>query len=298
MAGRLRDVRGASSDRPHDREDARKQFTAAMANFKSVQIEITKDKGVGFEDKNGNWVGYRHASLGNISRSYDNDLTAAARHFERALQLEPANPRILRNATRLNASLGRLDEVLTLREYLVARDPVNPIGHLALGNNYTDTGRWDEAIASFRTALTLSPGISVAQYRIGVVQLLKGEPQAALEAMQKEDTVWGRIGLPMVYHALGRQEESDAALAALIEEIEQGAAYNIAYVLAYRGEIDRAFEWLDKAVVYKDGGLTEIINEPMFSNIHDDPRWLLFLESIGSSPKQLAAIEFKVTLPE
>ena len=29
-----------------------------------------------------------------------------------------------------------------------------------------------------------------------------------------------------------------------------------------------------------------------------DPRWLPFLESIGKSPKQLAAIRFTVTLPE
>ena len=34
------------------------------------------------------------------------------------------------------------------------------------------------------------------------------------------------------------------------------------------------------------------------ANIHDDPRWLPFLESIGRSPEQLAAIEFNVTLPE
>jgi hypothetical protein len=33
-------------------------------------------------------------------------------------------------------------------------------------------------------------------------------------------------------------------------------------------------------------------------NIHDDPRWLPFLRSIGKAPEQLAAIEFEVTLPE
>ena len=67
--------------------------------------------------------------------------------------------------------------------------------------------------------------------------------------------------------------------------------------MAYRGEADRAFEWLDKAVEYKDV-VSHIINMPLFSNIHDDPRWLPFLESIGASPEQLAAIEFEVTLPE
>jgi len=83
----------------------------------------------------------------------------------------------------------------------------------------------------------------------------------------------------------------------LIEQYEQEMAFNIAFVLAYRGEADRAFEWLDKAVEYKDSGLTAIALNPFFVNIHDDPRWLPFLESIGQSPKQLAAIKFNVTLP-
>ena len=36
----------------------------------------------------------------------------------------------------------------------------------------------------------------------------------------------------------------------LIESTRRTLAYNIAYVLALRGEADRAFEWLDKAVQY------------------------------------------------
>ena len=110
--------------------------------------------------------------------------------------------------------------------------------------------------------------------------------------------MWRTIGLPMAYHALGRAAESDAALASLIERSEQEAAYNIAYVLAYLGEADRAFEWLSKAVEYNDPGLSEIAATPEFANIEDDPRWLPFLESIGKSPGQLAAIEFEVALPK
>ncbi len=103
----------------------------------------------------------------------------------------------------------------------------------------------------------------------------------------------------MAYHALGRAADSDDALAELIEKYEEGSAYNIAYVLAFRGEADRAFEWLDKAVEYNDPGLVDIFaSDILFANLHDDPRWLPFLESIGRSPEQLAAIEFNVTLPE
>jgi len=60
-------------------------------------------------------------------------------------------------------------------------------------------------------------------------------------------------------HALGKSSESDAALAELIRKYEREMAYNTAYVLAFRGEADRAFEWLDKAVAYHDGGLAEIV---------------------------------------
>ena len=140
--------------------------------------------------------------------------------------------------------------------------------------------------------------LEITQYNIGVALLLKGEAQSALEAMQLEPSDWGQIGLPMAYHALGRKEESDAALAELIAEQEQDSAYNIAYVLAYQGETDRAFEWLAKAVDYQDGGLALINKERLFTRIHDDPRWSPFLESIGMSPEQLAAIKFEVTLPK
>ena len=237
-------------------------------------------------------------SLGLMAMFYDNDLAAAAQHFERALLLEPANSDIIANAANLTALLGRLDESIALAKFVVARDPVNPSAHSSLGVFYAFAGRWDESIASYSTALTLSPGRSGAHYHVGVALLFKGELNAALEAMQLEDSIWGMIGLPLAYHALGRAGESEAALAELIEQYEQGAAFNIAYVLAYRGEADRAFQWLDKAVQYKDSGLAQIRDTHLFANIHNDPRWLPFLERIGKSPEQLAAIEFKVSLPE
>jgi TolB-like protein/Tfp pilus assembly protein PilF len=240
-----------------------------------------------------------YATLSGIARAYDNDLAAAARHLERALALAPTNPDILRRAARLAGGLGRLDEAIALYEYAVARDPVSSGGHVWLGLFYMLAGRLDESIASYRTALTLSPGSIGAHYVMGVALLLKDEPEAALAAFAEEaDEGYRLIGLVMAYHALGQTAESDAVLAELIEKNEGVAAYNIAYVLAYRGEADRAFEWLDKAVQYHDPGLSEIAVDVLFANIHDDPRWLPFLESIGKSPEQLAAIEFEVRLPQ
>ncbi len=70
---------------------------------------------------------------------YDNDLAQAARHFERALQLDPANIDIIRDAAALLQSLGRLDEAIALDEYVTARDPVNPDGHATTWATATST---------------------------------------------------------------------------------------------------------------------------------------------------------------
>ena len=117
--------------------------------------------------------------------------------------------------------------------------------------------------------------------------------------MQEEPSeIWRVAGLVGAYHALGQSAESDAALANLIEGYEYSAAVQIASLYAFRGDADGAFEWLDKAVQYRDAGLSEISSYSTFANIHDDPRWLPFLESIGRSPEQLAAIKFEVRVPQ
>ena len=97
---------------------------------------------------------------------------------------------------------------------------------------------------------------------------------------------------------MSRIADANDVLGELIEKYGQEWAYHIAMLLAYRGEADRAFDWLDKAVQQKANSLTYVTVEPLFTNIHGDPRWLPFLESIGMSPSQLEAIEFRVTLPD
>jgi TolB-like protein/Tfp pilus assembly protein PilF len=240
-----------------------------------------------------------HARLGSIAMYGGNDLAGAAQHFKRALELDPTDPGVLSNSANLLASLGRLDEALALDEALVRRDPVNVTTLYNLGGVQRMTGRYDAAFASYRTVLSLSPGNGSTAASLGVALLLKGDAQGALTEIEQETSeVYKMIGLPMAYHALGRKADSDAALAAVIAKYEKDGPYNIAYVYAYRGEVDKAFAWLAKAVEYADPGLGEIVTENLFDKIHGDPRWLAFLRKIGKAPEQLAKIEFKVTLPQ
>jgi len=239
-----------------------------------------------------------YRSLAVIARNHDRDLATAARHIERAYELEPVNADSISNAAAMASALGRMEQATTLAEYALARDPVNPLITSFTGVLYLHVGRLDEAIATFRSTLILNPGFVGMKFLIGEGLLLKGEADNALANMQEEaDEGYRLIGLVMAHHALGQETESDAALSELIDKYERDAPYNIAQALSFRDQADVAFEWLEKAVTYNDPGLTDITTDPLFVNIHSDPRWLPFLESIGKSPGQLAAIRFDVTLP-
>jgi len=187
---------------------------------------------------------------------------------------------------------------VALEEALVRRDPVNVNALFILGHHQRMARRPDAAISLFRTVLSLAPGRGNAHAQLGNALLMKGDPEGALAEIEQETSaVWKMTGLPMAYYALGRKADSDAALASEIEQDQTDGPYNIAYVYAFRGEADKAFEWLDKAVEYGDGGLAGIVTESLFDKIHADPRWLPFLRKIGKAPEQLAKIEFKVTVP-
>jgi len=239
-----------------------------------------------------------HALLGWINSHFELNFETAAQHFKRALALAPGDIEIIMGAAPLAGNLGRLKTAIALQEYAVEHDPVNPASHTYLGLFYRCARRFEESIACYRLALRLSPGIMSAQYNIGAARMLQGRPQDALEeTLLEEEEGYRLMGLAPIYHDLGMKTESDDAMVSMIEKFSDEGAYNIAFMFAYRGENDLAFEWLEKAVTGHDIGITQINIEPIIANLHSDPRWLPFMNRIGMSDDQLAAIDFEVTPP-
>jgi TolB-like protein/tetratricopeptide (TPR) repeat protein len=237
-----------------------------------------------------------HALLGAVMAAAD--LAGAAAHIERALALDRSNVDILSYAGGLLGSLGRTEQEIALYAYSASRDPANPTRHNDLGVTNYYAGHWDEAIASLRTATTLSPGLIGAHYTIGQALLMKGQPTAALADMQLEPDEPSRLqGIALAEHSLGHSAKSDAALDAVLAKYPAGQAGWIAVVYAWRGETDRAFAYLDHAVDDQEA-LGWVPWEPMFASLHDDPRWLPLLRRLGRAPEQLAAIKFDVSIPQ
>jgi tetratricopeptide (TPR) repeat protein len=97
----------------------------------------------------------------------------------------------------------------------------------------------------------------------------------------QQDTPCSLKGLALVNHALKRHDESDAALARLVSHRASIAPMSIAQVYAYRGQIEEAFEWLERAIAQKEVTTGHIKGDPLLSPLVADPRYARCLRKMN-----------------
>jgi tetratricopeptide (TPR) repeat protein len=219
-----------------------------------------------------------HQALGWFSMAKNWDWAAADASFKKALALEPRNVRALRSAAALAGTLGRFDEAAALAQRAIEIEPANAGMHYNLALLRRKAGQLDRALVDFRRALELDPRLPQAHFQLGAAHLLKGSVEDAMREFEQErDEVSRTRGLAIGYHSEGRPARSEKHLKQLIAGHRDDSAREIAQVYAWRGEKDRAFEWLDRAFAQRDAGLCELKGDALFRNVQDDPRWKAFL---------------------
>jgi hypothetical protein len=94
------------------------------------------------------------------------------------------------------------------------------------------------------------------------------------------EPVWQIQGFAMAYFALGREREADEALAEHIKRFQNVGAFQVAEIYAFRGDVDRAFERLDRAYAQRDPGLAELKGDPLLKDLEKDPRYAALLKKL------------------
>jgi TolB-like protein/Tfp pilus assembly protein PilF len=231
-------------------------------------------------------LGEAYAAIGNIKMFHDWDWTGAEASYHRALELAPSNADVIRSSASIARILGRWTEALELSRRVTAIDPISSGGYFLAGMTFYYAGNQEEASTALRKTLELTPERAMIHAFLGQVYLAQGRAETALAEMEKEkDPAFGLCGLAVAYHALGRKQQSDLNLAHLIANFREGgpqgdAPYQIAQVYAFRGEIDRAFEWLDRAYLERDSGLPEVKGDPLLIKLRSDPRYAALLKKM------------------
>jgi len=225
-----------------------------------------------------------YLALATVQIDSDWDWKAAETSVTKAAYSEPGNVEVLGSRSYLSRISGNLDQAIELEKQAVALDPLRTGSQSTLGYMLYSAGRYDEAQAALQKALDLNPQSALVHLTLSKILIAKGNAQKAATEIEKESMDWGKLtGRALAYHALGREQDSTAALNALIAKYGADASYQIAQVHAYRGESDKSFEWLERAYKQRDAGLPDIKTDPLFKRLRSDARYAELLKTLHLS---------------
>ena len=223
-----------------------------------------------------------HGVLGWLRMHYERDWSGAEASLLRALDLEPDDAGILRRAGGLASCLDRPQQAIEFYSRSLVRDPLSTAAYNNLGYVHFIAGRHVEAERALRKSIELAPQRVGARAQLAFALHSQGRADEALATANEEPLEVYRIwAIAILHHQEGRDEESRRMLALLHEKYSDDGAYQIAEVYAVRGEIDAAFEWLDRAYRLHDGGLAGMKSSSHLRGLASDPRWSAFLLKMG-----------------
>jgi tetratricopeptide (TPR) repeat protein len=175
-------------------------------------------------------------------------------------------------------TFGEVDRAIELYQEDLERNPLDPNTPDSLGTALRAANRLQQCLETRTTLLHLHPEFGGVNSSVGIARLYLGQFDAALAAVQPEpDEDYRLRGLAIAYSALGRRTESGAALYSLTEKFATRDAYGIAEVHAYRGEVDDAMRWLDRAYRQHEARMPEIKADPLLRNLRGDRRFQVLL---------------------
>ena len=201
--------------------------------------------------------------------------------LDRALELAPGNATVLARAGLLARILGRVEDGIAFNLRALEQDPLSAAAHFNRGSFLRTADRLMEAEEAYRKSLELAPRRASTHASLALTLLAQGRGEEALEEAMREPE-WFRLwALGIVHHALGHEADSEASLRELREKHSDAAVFQIAEVHAARGEVEAAFEWLERAYAQRDGRLTTLRTSPHLRSLHGDPRWKELLKRMG-----------------
>ncbi len=210
------------------------------------------------------------------------DWAGADAAFRRALEIAPDNADVLRTTGVLAHMLGRLDDALGLSRRAMERDPLGISGFSHFARTCRSLGKMADAERAYRRALELSPQAAGFHMALAWILLERGRADEALIEASLEPAPWARLcGEATVNFLLGQREKSDMAYCELVEKFSNNSSFQVALVHAVRGEIDAAFEWLERSFAQREFGLSLLMAEPHFRSLQADGRWFAFLKRLG-----------------
>jgi TolB-like protein/DNA-binding winged helix-turn-helix (wHTH) protein/Flp pilus assembly protein TadD len=232
-------------------------------------------------------LGEPHASLAFIAETHEWDWAAAEREYKRALELDPGDARAHHWYAGYLMYVGRFDEGIAEARRARELDPLSMPINNALAGRLLVAGRYDEALAQVRTTLDIDPHFAPAHQTLGWAYLRQGKNEEAIREFQQAVESSGNTDLDLTldlgfaYATVGRRDDAVKILDALKRQQSQGLVPAAAIGILYGalGDLDQAFNWLQKGYAERDPELTYLkVPGRRYEPLRHDPRFQQLVE--------------------
>jgi TolB-like protein/DNA-binding winged helix-turn-helix (wHTH) protein/Tfp pilus assembly protein PilF len=232
-----------------------------------------------------------HTVLGAVRTDQDWDWPGAEAEYRRALELNPSYP-TARHWYSLHLSrLGRTKEAEAEIQAAHALDPLSAI----ISTDAAETAYWarrpGEAMARVQEVLSLNPYFAEAHLVKGKIYEQQGHYEQALAEFKSALTLFGGGANVEALrgHALALAGATEQALE-IVKQLEATSTHSyvsgvdIAEVYCGLRQPDDAMRWLDRGYVKRDKGMNMLGIDPIFDGCRGDARFQDLLRKLRLAP--------------
>ena len=237
-----------------------------------------------------------HAALGMAKSHFDFDFPEAKSEFMQAIELNPNSAYahfFYSNCYLMPMALRA--EAIAENKKAIELDPLSlPINNF-MGETYLLAGDYAASERQFRHTMEMDPNFPLPHAYIAGLFEITGRFEEAIDEREKGDRLNGWDAKKVVERsvelrkALKNAGEKGYWKERLAQDLDasgnpgRGAsASDLAQDYAQAGEKEKAFKWLEKSFEGHEGGeLTLLAVDPVWRNLHNDPRFPKLLHQIG-----------------
>jgi DNA-binding winged helix-turn-helix (wHTH) protein/tetratricopeptide (TPR) repeat protein len=240
-----------------------------------------------------------HTSLGMVALYYEWDWRQAGQQFRRAIDLNPNYPQAHAWDSLYFGAMGEVPQALQQALWAQQLDPLSLVMNMDLGSVYYWSRQYDEAVNTYRYAISLDPYFARAHSRLGMVLAVQRDYPGAIHEFEEarklsgpDPYIDGLIGYAQALS--GNQKAARRLLAKLTERShhEYVPAFSLALLCLGLGDRARAMDWFERAYQDRSTYMIYAKVDPLLDPLRSDQRFVSLLEQMDlkelGTPNKLA----------
>jgi TolB-like protein/Tfp pilus assembly protein PilF len=221
---------------------------------------------------------------------YSGSTEEAWETWQKAQDLGQENQLVLSMSAGMAQNKGLLDRTIDLQRKALRLDPLHTTNVSNMASYLVRAGRFEEAAQWADRFEQLGPGHPSAALIRAEISLFTGDAAAAKQYFSRssgnipesrmDGDLYDTVMHSSILFSTGDHQGSLELLEQFKAELGDSAPVYVAWMHAWRGEHDEAFEWLARAIDGVDDFPADELLSPFLYGLHDDPRWDVYAEYI------------------